>query len=167
MASTFKILQDGKKETVSFDFIIETNMLRVTSIKHKQLSDIEDITVDIQNAQLDISCKNAWVKENTIELSIKMTNVDRNGNVFSNVMNLGLLVFDHIITLPIDLTPSNIECTTNINKNDLRYDNICLKEKWGDTAYISYKIVFAPKGNPNMTCTLIVNAEYDVHTTSV
>lgn len=164
MASTFNIFQKGEKETVNFDFILETNMLRVTSINSKLLSDIEDVTVDIQNAQLDISCKNAWVKENTIELSIKMTNVDVNGTPYDNIMQLEVLVFDHIITLPIDLSQTNSECTTDVG-NALRYDNHCLKEQWGDTAFIDFKCVFAPKGNPNMTCTLLVHAEYDVHTT--
>lgn len=164
MASTFKILQDGKKETVNFDFHLITNGLLVTSINHILLDDIENTTVDIENARLIFHCTNAWVKENTIQISIKMTNLI---SVVSNTMELELLVYDHIITLPIDLSETNMECTTDINENELRYDNICLKEKWGDTAYVSYKIVFAPKGNPNMTCTLIVNAEYDVHTTSV
>lgn len=164
MASTFKIVQDGKKETVNFDFHLITNGLEVTNIENITLDDIENTTVDIENARLIFHCTNAWVKENTIRISIKMTNLI---SVVSNTMELELLVYDHIITLPIDLTPTNMECTTNISKNELRYDNICLKEQWGDTAYISYKIVFAPKGNPNMTCTLIVNAEYDIHTTSV
>lgn len=157
MASTFNILQEGKKETVNFDFILITNEWIVDSIDLQTTEDIDNLNVEIENARLNLSCKNAWIESNSITLSLKM----RQPTIEYIHPQFELLVYDHIITEPFDSNEMNQECSYFISPSTYRYDSLCLKEKYGDSpAELDFHCTFAPKNYPNTSCTINVSAFY-------